>query len=262
MFVDSHCHLNFPDFESDLSEVIARANRNNIKHFLTICTKLEEFEEILKIAQTYDQMFCSVGVHPHNVQSCERVTSKKLLKLAENPHVIGFGETGLDFFYENSQKSVQEDSFRKHIEASRISGLPVIVHARNADAWLVEILRDEYSRGAFSGLIHCFTSSLGFAEAVLELGFYISISGIVTFKSARDLQETVKMLPLERLLIETDAPYLAPTPNRGKRNEPSFISYTAQKVARIKGIDTLELGQITTNNFFSLFNRANRGHIL
>ena len=256
MLIDSHCHLDLPEFEGELSGVLERAKLNRISHLVTICTKLEEFSSVLEIAENTEAVFCSVGVHPHNVDSHKSATKERLIDLAEHKSVIGFGETGLDFFYERSSRSAQEDSFRTHIEASRSAGLPVIVHTRDADEKTIKILKEEFQKGPFTGVIHCFSAGASLAEAAIELGLYISISGIITFKSAEVLRQVVKNIPLENLLLETDAPYLAPVPNRGKRNEPAFISYTAKKLAELKSIEVKELEVITSENFFSLFTKA------
>lgn len=259
MLVDSHCHLDFPDFENELDGVLARAQNAGIGYMLTICTRLEKFAPILELARRHNNMSCSVGVHPHNVGDGTEASVDELLRLAGDANVIGFGETGLDFFYDHSPRDIQERSFRTHIAASRQANLPVIVHTRDADADMVRILRDEYEKGAFPGLIHCFSSGPELAEAVLDMGFYISVSGIITFKTADELRETVSNVPLERILVETDAPYLAPVPKRGKRNEPAFTAYTAARVAELKGVSDEVLAEITTENFFRLFSKAPSG---
>ena len=256
MLVDSHCHLNYPDFEKDLEATLERASESGVLDLLTICTKIEEFPSILSLTKKYENIFCSVGVHPHNVETCQKVRRDCLLKLSENCSVIGFGETGFDFYYENSSRLSQEVSFRAHIEASRDAGLPVIVHTRDAEQDTIRVIREEYERGPFLGVIHCFSSSLEFAQEALSLGFYISISGIVTFKNADVLRETISKIPLNRLLLETDAPYHAPVPKRGKRNEPAFVNYIAEKVAEIQKIETDHLIQVTRENFFTLFSKA------
>jgi len=256
MLVDSHCHLDFPDFEEDMDDVLARAADAGIGYMLTICTRLEKFPPILALAEAHDNMSCSVGVHPHNVADGEEATVDRLLALARHPKVIGLGETGLDFYYDNSPRDVQERSFRTHIAAARQTQLPIIVHTRDADEDTVRILRDEYEKGPFPGLIHCFSAGPDLAEAVLEMGFYISVSGIITFKTAEALRETLSGVPVERILVETDAPYLAPIPKRGKRNEPAFTAFTAARLAELKGMDQENLARQTTENFFSLFSKA------
>jgi TatD DNase family protein len=256
MLVDSHCHLDFPDFEEDMDGVLARAANAGVGYMLTICTRLEKFGPVLALAEAHDNMSCSVGVHPHNVADGDVATVEGLLALAENPNVIAFGETGLDFYYDHSPRDQQEQSFRTHIAAAREAGLPVIVHTRDADDDTVRILRDEYAKGAFSGLIHCFSAGPELAEAVLEMDFYISVSGIITFKTADELRQTVSAVPVERILVETDAPYLAPMPKRGKRNEPAFTAYTAARVGELKGLDEAEIARLTTENFYRLFAKA------
>ncbi len=254
--VDSHCHLNFPDFKDDLDEVVGRARAAGVGVMQTICTKMSEFDEVHAIAEAYDDIYCSVGVHPHEAGKEPMVTVETLEEKAALPYVIGLGETGLDYYYEHSPRDEQQESFRRHIEASRRTGLPVIIHTRDADDDTIRILDNELRRGTFPALIHCFSSGKYLAEKCIEMGLYISLSGIVTFKKAEALREAVTVIPVERILVETDAPYLAPTPYRGKRNEPSYTIYTNRLVSEIKGIDEESCAQITTQNFFSLFSRA------
>jgi len=258
MLVDSHCHLDFPDFADELDAVVARAGDAGIGHMLTICTHVSKFQQVLSVAERYDNISCTVGIHPHNALSEADVTSERLIELAGHPKVVGFGETGLDYYYNKSPGAVQQRQFRAHIDASRRAGLPLIIHTRDADDDMAKILTDEAEKGAFTGLLHCFSSSEKLAETALDLGLYISISGIVTFKTAEDLRQTVKNVPLDRLLVETDAPYLAPVPKRGKRNEPAFTAHTAAKVAEIKGLDVSAVADATTDNFFRLFTKATR----
>jgi len=259
MLVDSHCHLDFADFNDDLREVVKRAGQSGIGHMLTICTHISKFAQVRAVAETYDNVFCTVGIHPHNAGTEEMVTPEDLIEAAEHQKVVGFGETGLDYFYEYSPREDQQSQFRAHIEAARRSGLPLVIHTRDADEDMAGILRDEAGKGPFPGLLHCFSSSRKLAETALELGLYISISGIVTFKKADGLRETVATVPLDRLLVETDAPYLSPVPKRGKRNEPAFTAHTAAKVAEIKGVAKDYLARATTDNFFRLFAKARRG---
>lgn len=258
MLVDSHCHLNFPDFKEDLPEVVARAGEADVKVMQTICTHMAEFEDIYAITQRFANIYCSVGVHPHNADKAPIVKLETLLDAASRDKVIGIGETGLDFFYEYSPRKEQEESFRVHIAAARETGLPIIIHTRDADDDTIRILQDEMGKGAFPGLIHCFSSTRRLAEACLEMGLYISLSGILTFKKATDIQETAKDVPLERILVETDAPYLAPVPNRGKRNEPAFTKFTSQFLAELKVVDEADVARVTTDNFFRLFSKAER----
>lgn len=258
MLVDSHCHLNFADFNEDFSAVLQNAKAHDVTVMQTICTKISEFPTILRIARQYPNIYCSVGIHPHEVASEAISSVANIIQLTEDEKVIGIGETGLDYFYEHSPRSLQQDSFREHIAAARVTGLPIIIHTREADEDTIAILEEEMKKGAFKGLIHCFSSSHWLAEKAMEMGFYISISGIVTFKKADALKESVKKIPLEKLLVETDAPYLAPVPFRGKRNEPAFTKYTAEYIAELKGVSYEQVAEITTNNFYKLFTKAKR----
>ncbi len=257
MLVDSHCHLDFPDFEEDRDAVVARAMAAGIGYMVTICTHMTKFEGVHRVAQAYDNISCTVGVHPHNAgEEGALAPTEALIAQAQAPKVVGIGETGLDYYYEHSPRDDQQKSFRAHIAAARETGLPLIVHTRDADEDTVDILRDEYAKGPFPGLIHCFSAGPELAAAALELDFYISISGIVTFKSAQTLRETVQDVPLKRILVETDSPYLAPVPNRGKRNEPAFTAHTAAVVADLKGVSPEEVAIQTTDNFFRLFSKV------
>lgn len=258
MLVDSHCHLNYKGLREDVDGAVSRARNAGVTTMLTINTRLNEFDEVLAIARNHDQIFCSVGAHPHEAENHMDVTVADLVERAGDPLVIGIGETGLDYYYDNSPREEQQASFRTHIAAARETGLPIIVHAREADEDCARILREEMEEGAFTGVIHCFTAGRAFAEQALALGFYISISGIVTFKAADDLRAIVKDIPLDRLLIETDAPFLAPVPKRGKTNEPAFVAHVAQKVAEIKGISVEDLARITSDNFFTLFAKGTK----
>lgn len=258
MLVDSHCHLDYLARDGDLDEVVARARRAGVGRMLTICTKVTEFETIRGIAGQYDDVWCTVGIHPHEAEAEPAVTTEKLVDLARDPMVAGIGETGLDYFYEHSPREQQQASFRAHIVASRETGLPIIVHTRDADDDTADILEDEYAKGPFPGVIHCYSTGRELAERALAIGFYISLSGIVTFKKAEALRETAAILPMDRLLVETDAPYLAPVPNRGKRNEPSYVVHTAAALAELRGVSVNEIETSTTDNFFNLFNRVSR----
>jgi len=256
MLVDSHCHLDFPDFDIDRDVVIKSAIDEGVGYMLTICTRVSKFGEVLAVAEKYENIFCTVGIHPNNADTEPEISTEDLIKLARHPKVVGFGETGLDFYYENSPRDIQERSFRSHIKASRETGLPVIVHTRDADADLERILRDEIEKGPFPGLIHCFSGNQDLAETVLDIGFSISFSGIATFKKADEIRAVAKGVPLDRILVETDSPYLAPVPNRGKRNEPAFTAITATLIADLRGMDKKTFFQATTNNFFALFSKA------
>jgi TatD DNase family protein len=253
MLVDSHCHLNFPDFKDDLDNVVARAAEYGIGKMLSICTKTHEFEDIAAIADKYPNIYCTIGVHPHEAENEPDIAAELIIPKTSHPKCVGIGETGLDYFYEHSPREVQEKVFIEHIKASRQTNLPIIIHTRDADEDMIRIIR---AQAPFPGLLHCFSSSYEVAKAALDNGLYISISGIVTFKKAEDLRETVKKVPLDRLLVETDSPYLAPIPHRGKRNEPAYTKYTAQTVAELKGISFEELAEITTSNFHRLFTKV------
>jgi TatD DNase family protein len=244
----------------ELDEVMARAAEAGVAVAQTICTRLTEFDQILALARRRDDLYCSVGIHPHNVDSEPAATVETLVDLANDPKVIGIGETGLDYFYDHSPREAQRASLRIHAGAARETGLPLIVHTRDADDDTIRILADEVGKGSLPGLIHCFSTTREVAEKSLELGFYISIAGIVTFNNAEALRETMRDVPLDRLLVETDSPYLAPVPMRGKRNEPAFVAHVAERMARIKGVTTESLAQATTDNFFKLFTKASRPH--
>jgi TatD DNase family protein len=256
MLVDSHCHLDFPEFAPELDAVVARAREAGIGTMLTIGTSLERFPGVLAVAERYDDVWCSVGVHPHEAEKEGQGTPDRLIELARHPKVVGIGETGLDYYYEHSPRQQQIDSFRAHIAAARATQLPLIVHTRDADQETADILAEEYAKGAFPGLIHCFSSTRVVSDKAVSLGLSISISGIVTFKPAEELRGIVRELPLDRLLVETDAPYLAPVPRRGKRNEPAFVAHTAAKVAELKGLGVAELAKATSANFFRLFSKV------
>jgi len=257
MLVDSHCHLDFEDFNEDRDAVLARAAEAGVGAMQTICTRLSQFSQVLAIAEAHPNIWCSVGIHPHHVAEEDDFTAADLLHIVESHEkVIGIGETGLDFFYDTSPRAEQAAAFRKHIDASRESGLPVIVHTRSADRETCEILREEAEKAAFPGVIHCFSVGREVAETALDLGFYISLSGIVTFKNAESLRDIARDIPLERLLVETDSPYLAPVPHRGRRNEPAFVRDTAQFIADLKGVEFAEIVDQSGKNFFKLFSRV------
>jgi TatD DNase family protein len=258
MFVDSHCHLDFPEFADDLDAVVARAKEAGVAAMVTISTHLDHAAKLRKIAEQFDGVYSTVGVHPHEAKDHVQVTASQIEALCDFPQVVGIGESGLDFHYEHSPREDQERSFRTHIAAARETGLPLIVHSRGADHETVDILADEMAKGPFRGVIHCFSTGKALAEGAMDLGFYVSVAGIVTFKAAEDLRATVTDLPLNRLMVETDAPFLAPVPNRGKRNEPAFVVHTARQIADLKCITLSELADSTTANFFDLFDRAER----
>jgi TatD DNase family protein len=258
MLVDSHCHLDFPEFAPELDAVVARARDAGVKTCVSIGTTLEKFPGVLAVAERFENVWCSVGIHPHEAEPELLESPAPLIERGGHPKVVGIGETGLDFYYNHSPRAPQIANFRAHIAAARELKLPVIVHTRNADPETAEILRDEMETGPFTGLIHCFTGTQMLADAALEMGFCISVSGIATFKKSDELRAVLKTVPLDRLLVETDAPYLAPMPYRGKRNEPSFVVNTAAMLAELKGVSADELATATTDNFFRLFTKAKR----
>ena len=258
MLVDSHCHLDFDVFDEDRADAIQRARAAGIGTMVTICTRVTRFADILAIAESDPDIWCSVGIHPHQAKEEPRVSVQDLVSRAQNAKVIGIGETGLDYYYDISPRDLQKESFRTHIAAARETGLPLIVHTRDADEDMADILEDEMGKGAYPGVLHCFSSGADLARRALDIGFYISLSGIVTFKNAQDLREIVEDVPLDRILVETDSPFLAPIPNRGRRNEPSFVVHTAAKVAEVKNTNLDLLSMTSTDNFFRLFNKAQR----
>jgi TatD DNase family protein len=253
MLVDSHCHLDFPDFAPERDAVIRRAFAAGIGTMLTICTRLDQFDGVRQIAEAEPRIWCSVGAHPHEAADHSDLMVERLVVLAAHPRVVGIGETGLDFHYDLSPRDIQERVFRAHIAASHMTGLPLIIHAREADDDIARVLGEERPP---RGVLHCFSSGRALAEAALGLGFFISISGIVTFRNAEELRAIVRDVPLDRLLVETDSPYLAPVPYRGKRNEPAFVVATAAAVATLKGVTPAALAAVTTANFFGLFAKA------
>lgn len=256
MLIDSHCHLEYKGLVEDQAGVLARAREAGVGAFLNISTKRSEWEQVVATANREPDVFASVGIHPHEADGHEDLGRAELLTATENRRVIGIGETGLDYFYEYSDREVQAKLFRMHIEVARETGLPVIIHTRNAEDDTFEILADEMKKGAFPALIHCFTASAEFGRKVLELGLTISLSGIVTFKNAKDLQAAALEVPEDRLLVETDSPFLAPVPHRGKSCEPAFVADTARFVAQLRGTDAERLAEQTTANFTKLFSKA------
>ena len=257
--IDSHCHLDFPEFAPELEAVVARAREAGVGRMLTICTRLSKFDEVLAVAEKFDRMFCSVGVHPHEAAHEANVDLARILELGKHPKVVGIGEAGLDYYYDKSPRERQQEVFALHIEAARQSGLPLIVHSRDADEDTARQLQEGAAKGGLKGVIHCFTATQYLADAALELGFFISLSGIVTFKNAEALRQVARTVPLDRLLVETDSPYLAPMPMRGKRNEPSFVKHTAAYVADMLGLTFDELARRTTANFERLFDKTGQG---
>lgn len=258
MLVDSHCHLDFPEFAPELEAVVTRARDAGVGVCVSIGTRMDGFPRVREIAERFPNVWCSVGIHPHEAEKELLDAPDLLVAAARHPKVVGIGETGLDYFYEHSPRALQIANFRIHIDAARHTALPLIVHTRDAEDETIAILREEMAKGRFTGLIHCFTGSKRLADAALELGLYISASGIATFKKSDALREVLKEIPLERLLVETDSPYLAPLPHRGKRNEPAFVKHTATTLAALKNVPTGELEEATTANFFRLFSKVTR----
>ena len=253
--VDSHCHLDFKDFQDDLDLVIKKAYDSNVKHMLSISVNLEDFKNVYKVANSYDNIYCTTGIHPNNVpenKNNELLFEKLSLNLKKKK-VIGVGETGLDFYRNEENRINQIEYFNTHLEVSGLFNYPTIVHTRNAEKDTINCIEKAVKKHSTKGLIHCFTSTMELAKKVLDEGFYISFSGIITFKKVDDLIDVVKYVPLDRILVETDAPFLAPMPFRGKRNEPSFVTHTLKKIAEIKKKKIEDMAQITTNNFFNLF---------
>jgi TatD DNase family protein len=258
MFADSHCHLNYKGLIEDQEAVLARARGRGVGVMLNIATREREWDDIVATAEREPDVWASVGIHPHEADQHPHVDTAKLVERARHPRIVGIGESGLDYFYDHSDRDRQQASFRAHIAAARETGLPLIVHTRDAEDDTLSILRDEMEQGAYTGVIHCFTASGAFADAAMALGLYISISGIVTFKNARDLQDTAARLPIDRLLIETDAPFLAPVPHRGKPGEPAFVADTAAFLATLRGERVEDLAARTADNFYALFSKAVR----
>jgi len=263
MLVDSHCHLDFPDFETERDAVIERARDAGVGRLVTICTRPSRLDATLAIARAHDDVFAAVGVHPHEAAEEGDITAEALEALAAERKIVGIGETGLDYFYDHSPRAAQQASFRTHMRAARRTGLPLIVHTRDADEDTVALLREGASdgqagagAGPLRGVIHCFSGGPELARASVELGFYISFSGILTFKKSDALRAIAAEVPMDRLLVETDSPYLAPVPRRGKRNEPAYVAHTAAVLAEVKGVGAAEIAERTTANFFALFDKV------
>lgn len=257
-FIDSHCHLNYKGLAEQQQQVLERARAADVDKMLTISTRESEWDDVIAIAEREADVWATVGIHPHEADGHAHVDTAKLVARAAHPRVVGIGETGLDYYYDHSDRAQQQTSFRAHIAAARDTGLPLIIHTRDAEQDTADILRDEMGKGAFPAVIHCFTANGEFADIALDLGCYISISGIVTFKNARDLQETAARLPIDRLLIETDAPFLAPVPHRGKTGEPAFVADTARFLAQLRGMSVEALAEHTSTNFHRLFTKVSQ----
>ncbi|ESX81649.1 TatD family hydrolase [Mesorhizobium sp. M0615] len=258
MLVDSHCHLDFPDFAEERAAIVARAKAAGIGRMVTISTRVKRFAQVLEIAESFDEIYCSVGTHPHNAGEELDVTAEDLVRLSAHPKVVAIGEAGLDYFYDKAPRHAQAQGFRTHISAARESGLPLVIHSRDADDDMAAILEDETGKGAFPFILHCFSSGRRLAEVGVALGGYVSFSGILTFKNSADLRAIAADVPHDRLLVETDAPYLAPVPFRGKRNEPAYVAHTAKVLAETVGVGEAEIATLTTANFFRLFGKMPR----
>lgn len=254
MFIDSHCHLDFPDLSTDVDQILLKMKRNQVEKALVVSVSFEDWPRLIKLVEQHENLYASVGVHP-GYDSVEQPCIADLLERAKHPKVIAIGETGLDYHYQSEPLDWQRDRFRTHIQASKKSGLPVIIHTRKAVEDTLAIMREEGAVSA-GGVMHCFTESWEMAKAAMDMGFYISISGIVTFKNAQEVQEVAAKVPLDRLLIETDSPYLAPIPYRGKTNDPSYVIHVAEKIAELRKISVAEVAQATTKNFYDLFTRV------
>ena len=258
MLIDTHCHLDFPDFDAERDAIIARARAAGVGQMITISTRVKKFDTILAIAETYANVFCSVGTHPHNADEELDIEADDLVRLSAHPKVVAIGEAGLDYFYDNAPRDAQATGLRRHIAAARQTQLPLVIHSRSADDDMAAILTEETGKGAFPFLLHCFSSGPDLAKVGVDLGGYISFSGILTFPKSEELRAIAKTVPHDRMIVETDAPYLAPRPFRGKRNEPAYVAHTAQVLAETIGVSTDEIAAITTENAFRVFSKMPR----
>ncbi|RWB25264.1 TatD family hydrolase [Mesorhizobium sp.] len=258
MLVDSHCHLDFPDFAEERAAIVARALAAGIGRMVTISTRVKRFQQLLEIADSFEEVYCSVGTHPHNAAEELDVTVEELARLSAHRKVVAIGEAGLDYFYDHAPRDAQAQGFRTHIAAARRTGLPLVIHSRDADSDMADILENETGKGAFPFILHCFSSGRRLAEVGVAFGGYVSFSGILTFKNSAELRAIAADVPRDRLLVETDAPYLAPIPFRGKRNEPAYVAHTAKVLAETIGVSEAEIAAITTDNFFRLFRKMPR----
>jgi TatD DNase family protein len=258
MLIDSHCHLDFPDFASELDAIVARARTAGIGRIVTISTRVEKHAQVLAISERFPDVFCSVGTHPHYSHEEADIDPARLIAIAKHPKVVAIGEAGLDYFRNNSPRDAQMRSFRQHIAAARQTGLPLVIHSRDCDADMAQILSEESGKGAFPAVLHCFTGGRELAFTAVDLGHYVSFTGILTFKNSNALRDIAAELPADRVLVETDAPYLAPLPYRGKRNEPAYVVETAKVLAETRGVTVEEINRLTTENFFSLFSKVPR----
>jgi TatD DNase family protein len=256
MLVDSHCHLDFPDFAEDLDGIVARAEAAGVGKLVTISTRVRRLPALLAIAERFPNVYCSVGTHPHNADEEDGIPAEELIELTKHPKVIALGEAGLDNFYEHESSGAQERGFRAHIAAARATGLPLEIHTREADEQCGAILADEMAKGAFKAVLHCYTGGRELAMKAIDMGLSISFTGIITFKKSQELRDLAAELPADRIMVETDAPYLAPGKWRGKRNEPSYVVETAKVLAETRGVSLEELSRQTTENFFRLFSKV------
>ena len=256
IIVDSHCHLDFPDFEGEIPDLVARANDAGVKRMVTICTKLKNEPSVRKIAEEHGAVYYAAGTHPMSAASEPLASVDQLIEISQHPKMVGIGETGLDYHYTAESAEIQKTSLKIHIEAARETDLPLIIHSRAADEDMATILKDEFKKGQYKCVMHCFSSSVELAKLSLELGFYLSMSGIITFKKSEELRSIFKLAPIDQVLVETDSPYLSPVPFRGKRNEPSYTAHTAEVGATIYGVDYITFANQTTKNFNRLFSKA------
>lgn len=255
MLIDSHCHLDFPDFAAERDAIVARARAAGLVRMITISTRIDKYDEVRAVSEAYDDVFFTVGTHPHQAHVDPETSAARIVELAAHPRCVGIGEAGLDYHYDKAPRDVAARVFRTHIAAARQSGLPLVIHARDADADVAAILEDEMGKGAFKALLHCFTAGPGLAATALRLGLSISFSGVLTFKNSGALRDIAASVPMNRLLVETDAPFLAPVPHRGKRNEPAFVAHTADMLASVKGVTPAVLAVATTSNVLALFSK-------
>ncbi len=258
MLVDSHCHLDFPDFASELDAVVERARAAGVGRMVTISTRVKKLPQVLAVAEKFSDVFCSVGTHPHNAHEELDIDAAALVRLTQHPKIVALGEAGLDYHYDKSPRDAQAQGLRQHIAAARKTGLPLVIHSRECDADMSRILEEEAGKGAFPAVLHCFTGGRELAFKAMELGLYIGFTGILTFKNGQNLRDIAKDLPTERIVVETDSPYLAPLPYRGKRNEPVFVVETAKVLAAVRGVSFEEIARQTTENFFRLFSKVPR----
>nr|WP_272211167.1 TatD family hydrolase [Marinicella sp. W31]MDC2877052.1 TatD family hydrolase [Marinicella sp. W31] len=258
MLIDTHCHLDFPDFDAERDDLVTRAKEAGVAQMVTISTRVKKFNQVVEIAEKYENVFCSVGTHPANADEELDISTDDVIRLSDHPKVVAIGEAGLDYHYQPEKAEAQKTGLRRHIAAARKTGLPLVIHSRDADDDMAAILREEAGEGAFPFILHCFSSGAALARTGVELGGYVSFSGILTFKKSDELRAIAADVPMDRLLVETDAPYLAPTPFRGKRNEPSYVVNTARVLAEVKGISEAEIADTTTENAFRCFSKMTR----